>query len=295
MIRTILIYISSMPTVLFGWHKRLKIEGVGGFSNYPSYESIKSLSDGRYIASGSRFSDGGPSLNPLVSLISNSGTVNNSYGMSLTSMGSLVIPGLDVLKSGDTDSGFVICGYLDSDSISGDDFCFIASADLTNTEASRRTWKVSTQLDEDEVYLYSVCAASDGTFIAAGTSNGVLPMNDSYNTVLLRVDPSETAADALIWQKSIGFTSGDEAFYELIETPDGHFIAVGEADNQVTGSSGKDGWIVKFNSGGNGSLGEGLRRSGLGYFAEYRLHKRRRLCRHGDDRILHRRPGRMGL
>lgn len=237
-----------------GWHNRLNIEGIGGSSNYPSYEAIKSLSDGRYIASGSKFSDGGPTQSPMVSLISNSGTVNNSFLVGLiadASEGILVTPGLDVVKSGETDTGFVICGYLDTETGSGEDFSFIAFADLNNAEASRRTWKVSTPVHEDFVYLYSVCAASDGTFVVAGTGNGVIPMNPEYNTVVFKIDPAMEPANARIWEKSFGFTSGNEAFFEVIETPDGDFIAVGEAEDQVTGSSGKDGWIVKFDGAGN--------------------------------------------
>ncbi|MBI9105003.1 MAG: chitobiase/beta-hexosaminidase C-terminal domain-containing protein [Spirochaetales bacterium] len=240
------------------WRKKLHTEDTYMTSRHPSYATIKPLSDGRYITSGSLLTDGQPTIEPLISLISNSGTVNYSYSLDLSSSNMLVTPGLDVVKSEGTDSGFVVCGNFDNYIYDDSDeewkwvfLSFIASATLSNVEASGKSWKVATTDDDAKVYLFSVCAASDGTYIAAGTSNGVITANYYYNTVLMKVNPSLEGASALEWQRSLGFTTGmDEAFYDVIETPEGDFIAVGYAENQVTSDSFQDGWIVKFDSDG---------------------------------------------
>lgn len=106
--------------------------------------------------------------------------------------------------------------------------------------------------EEDEAY--SVQQTDDGGFILAGNSqsgDGDVTMNqgeEDYWIVKLDADGN------LMWQKSLGGSSEDEA-YSAQQTADGGYIIAGESastDGDVTGNHGEgDYWIVKLDAGGN--------------------------------------------
>lgn len=106
----------------------------------------------------------------------------------------------------------------------------------------------------------SVIELSDGSLLAAGSSNGSVggdvtdPNNGGTDGLLVKFD----ANGIKLWDKQVGGTRND-AFYDIIPTSDGGFLAVGtsrsaaggEISDSNNGNNTNDGYIVKFDSAGN--------------------------------------------
>jgi hypothetical protein len=58
-----------------------------------------------------------------------------------------------------------------------------------------------------------------------------------------------TSNGSISWQKSYGGSSNDDAFYDVEQTSDGGYIAVGETASY--GKGGSDIWVMKLSSLGN--------------------------------------------
>lgn len=100
---------------------------------------------------------------------------------------------------------------------------------------------------------YSAIETVDGGFVVAGYSESndgdVSGNHGEVDYWVIRLD----VAGNLIWQRSLGGSGEDEAYY-VQQTSDGGFVVVGESestDGDVTGNHGEgDFWVVKLNASG---------------------------------------------
>ncbi|HYV91065.1 MAG TPA: T9SS type A sorting domain-containing protein [Chitinophagales bacterium] len=152
------------------------------------------------------------------------------------------------------DGGYIVAGYVRSNDgdVSGNhgDFDYwIVKLDPVGNLA----WQKCLGGGNYEE-AYSIQQTSDSGFIVVGTSrsNGgdVSGNNGVYDYWIVKLN----FVGNLIWQKSLGGSTGEKA-YSVQQTIDNGFIVAGysaSTDSDVSGNHGfHDEWIVKLDSGGN--------------------------------------------
>jgi hypothetical protein len=152
-----------------------------------------------------------------------------------------------------SDGGFIVSGQ--SKSANGDitvnkgaEDYWLVKLDAAGTIIWQKTYGGS-GMDE----AYAAREISTGGYIVAGYSESndgdVTGNHGEIDYWVLRLD----ADGNLIWQRSLGGSGEDEAYY-VQETNDGGFVIVGESestDGDVTGNHGEgDYWVVKLNASG---------------------------------------------
>lgn len=98
--------------------------------------------------------------------------------------------------------------------------------------------------------LYTFIQTSDGGFIISGRTNStdgdVSGNHGGYDAWLVKID----ALGTIVWQKCFGGSDGNDAFYTIIQTSDGGFLATGNITITTVsqGSSYTYGytWLVKL-------------------------------------------------
>ena len=103
-------------------------------------------------------------------------------------------------------------------------------------------------------FLYSVIQTSDGGYLAVGyTSSNDGDISDNHGALdgwLIKIDANGNTE----WSKCFG-GSNIESFYNIIQTSDGGYLAVGYTDSNdgdISGNhGGHDGWMLKINETGN--------------------------------------------
>ncbi len=146
-----------------------------------------------------------------------------------------------------SDGGYIVSGHSNSD-ISGDktengffsdDFWVLK---LNSTGGI--VWQNTIGGDQDEENS-RILPTPDGGYILAGTSESyatgdkTMPTNGSEDFWVIKLDVSGN----ITWQKDFGFISSEQ-FYDIVATPDGGYLLVGETgfpDNY---------YVVKINSAG---------------------------------------------
>lgn len=101
---------------------------------------------------------------------------------------------------------------------------------------------------------YSVIELNDGGFLIAGNSqsstNDVTFNNGLYDWWIVRINKTGN----IVWKKTLGGTNEDHV-RQVIKTPDGHFLCIGETQSNngdVTDNIGSiDFWVVKLDNLGN--------------------------------------------
>lgn len=153
-----------------------------------------------------------------------------------------------------TDGGFIVAGQTESN-----DF------DVSGNHGDRDYWIVKLDTGGNLVWqeclggdsvdrAYSVQQIADGGFIVAGYSNSnnenVSGNNGAFDYWIVKLD----TVGNLIWQKSLGGSSGDAA-YSIQQTADGGFVVGGYSlsnDGDITEALGNgDYWIVRLDASGN--------------------------------------------
>jgi hypothetical protein len=110
-------------------------------------------------------------------------------------------------------------------------------------EAMSRIFLLEVDTNGDTVWLqtydeglgFEVAQASDGGYILAGSHFNNFPNRNAY---LLRTD----ANGIMIWEKSYG-DAADDSWFDVMQTPDGGFLAVGETESFGAGS--RDVYMIK--------------------------------------------------
>ncbi|WP_264520663.1 T9SS type A sorting domain-containing protein [Flavobacterium sp. N1994] len=101
---------------------------------------------------------------------------------------------------------------------------------------------------EDE--LYSFIQTTDGGYIISGKTNStdgdVAGNHGGYDAWMVKIDAQGT----ILWQKCFGGSDGDDAFYNIIQTSDGGFLATGRItitiDNNGATYTYSYSWLIKL-------------------------------------------------
>ena len=142
------------------------------------------------------------------------------------------------------DGGYIVAGYTNSDNgdvvghKSGEDFWVLK---LTST--GNVTWKKIYGGDNDD-RCYAVQPTSDGGYILAGTSNSnngdIVSAKGGFDAVVMKLDANGN-------KTFVGNFGGsdDDAFYSIVQTTDGGYIAAGDSkSDNISGTSNKGGYDV---------------------------------------------------
>jgi len=234
-------------TPAIDWQKCL-----GGTGNEAAF-SVEQTSDGGYISAG--YSD------------SNDGDVSGNHGsndywvMKLDansnlewqkSLGGSSIDQANSVKQ-TIDGGFVVAGYT-----------YSTNDDVTGNHGSSDYWVVKLGTAGDLIWQKTLGGSSDdgansiqqtddGGFIVAGYSSSnnddVSGNHGMWDYWIVKLDSSGN----LTWQKSLGGTNNDVAYF-IQQTDDGGYVISGYSesnDGDVAGNNGaRDYWIVRLDTGG---------------------------------------------
>ena len=236
-------FLYAQPTI--EWQKSL------GGTESEAANSIQQTNDGGYIVAGLSYSNNndvtgnhGDSDYWIVKLDS-TGIVmwQKSLGGTKEDIANSIIQTID--------GGFIVAGWTDSN-----------DSDITLNRGHNDCWVVklnSTGIIEWQKTLggtnsdraTSIQQTSNGGYIVAGWTGssdgdvtGYLGDEDYW---IVKLD----STGVIVWQKSLGGNSIDEA-NSIIQTNDGGFVVAGWTGSNVTGHPGSfDCWIVKLDSTGN--------------------------------------------
>jgi len=153
-----------------------------------------------------------------------------------------------------SDGGFIVAGYTESNDgdVSGNHGLGEAWVVKLNSSGDIEWQKCLGGTDYD--WAYSIQQTSDGGFIVAGYTNSndgdVSGNHGYYDAWVVKLNSSGD----IEWQKCLGGTNSDLAFY-IKQTSDGGFILAGKTwsnDGDVSEyNGGSDAWVVKLNSSGD--------------------------------------------
>lgn len=90
---------------------------------------------------------------------------------------------------------------------------------------------------------YGAAARSAGEYLIVGASNTTVPMQSSYDALLIHASSTGT-----ITYTSYGDTYHDDEFRSVSITSDGGYIVAGATKSSSGGAGGFDAWVVKFSS-----------------------------------------------
>lgn len=237
--------IKLSTTGIIEWQKML------GGSDDDFVSSIKTTSDGGYIAVGQSISNNGNVTGNHgdfdIWAVKLAGNGNIEWQKSIG--GSEYEDAYSVQQT--TDGGFIIAGYSNSNDgdVSGNhgdfDACIVK---LTSNGVIQWQKSIGGNAYEE---IGSVICTSDGDYVIAGFSNsnnGDLTQNyGSYDGWIVKLGDNGN----LLWQKSFGGSKYDN-ISSILETADGGYVFAGGSysnDGDATGNHGNyDYWVVKLDS-----------------------------------------------
>ncbi len=221
----------------------------GSFGDFAN--SIHQTTDGGYIVSGRSNSIDGDVIGNIhgasfwIVKISSAGVLEwqKSYGGTQYDIANSIQQTID--------TGYIVAGYTlsnDGDvtgNHGGDDYWVVK---LTNVGVIE--WQKCLGGSNVDI-AFSVQQTTDSGYIVAGmanSTNGDVTGNHGYSDFWV---VKLTSEGAIVWEKSLGGTSGDQA-YSIEQTAEGDYIVAGATwsnDGDVTGSHGyADYWIVKLDA-----------------------------------------------
>jgi len=156
------------------------------------------------------------------------GGVNDDYGYSIKQT---------------SDGGFIILGRTTSFAVGAGDLYLI------RTDANGDTLWTKTYGEVGSEVPYSFQQTNDGGYIIAGETSSFGA--DWWDAYMLRVD----SMGSLLWSKTYKFGNNiKNTFYDVKQTSDGGFIAVGETGDLFT----RDVYVVKTDADGNSGCGDSI-------------------------------------
>ena len=95
--------------------------------------------------------------------------------------------------------------------------------------------------------LHSFLHTTDGGYLISGNTNSndgdISGNHGGYDAWVVKID----ALGTILWQKCFGGSVGDDAFYDIIQTSDGGFLATGSILMEtIPGVSSSAGWLIKL-------------------------------------------------
>ncbi len=229
--RKALIYFFLLSTCMTA--QVIRFEKVfGGINNEQGWAG-QLTSDKGFILTGTTSSTGAGGTNCYLIKTDSSGTLQwtNSYG------GTHDDEAFAVKQT--NDGGYILCGYTKSFGAGGYDVFLVKTNALGDTLWTRA---YGTALND---YGNSIQLTSDGGYIVAGYTNGMLAAGDSGCAYLLRINPD----GSMKWSKSFGSPSMITDAYALSETSDKGFIITGYTNGG--GEPNGDAFLTKTDSSGN--------------------------------------------
>lgn len=136
-----------------------------------------------------------------------------------------------------SDGGYIACGYTEK---FGGSAAFFDGYVVKFTSNGTVSWTKTFGMGSYEV-MYKVRQTADGGYIVAGNSHNVGAGN--FECYLVKFDSTGT----LTWDQVYG-GSADDRFYDVIQTPDGGYLACGWTSSFGAGST--DGIVIKTTSTG---------------------------------------------
>ncbi|WP_460955204.1 beta strand repeat-containing protein [Spirosoma litoris] len=244
----------SLPLLAVAQGPSLLWQKVLGGTAYERFQSITASPDGGYVVAGYTASTDGDV---------SGGHGNNDYWVvKLDAAGNLLWQktfggtGDDraTAITASPDGGYVVAGYTASTNgivtgnHGGDDY-WIVKLDASGNLLWQKTFG-GTQDDQAN----AITASSDGGYVVAGQAmsrNGDVSGNHGLDDYwIIKLD----ASGNLLWQKTLGGTSTDQA-NAITASSDGGYVVAGQAmsrNGDVSGGHGSyDYWIVKLDASGN--------------------------------------------
>ena len=209
-----------------------------GDQNEMYHEAAVKLSDGSYAFSGHYWGQSAAYDFILLSKAYSDGFFSGGY--SYGGSPSYHTPGIDVIPSSGTTTGFILGGYYDSGTQGEDAFVLV-----TNLDGDvQNSWNFDGGANNDVDRIYAVKAVPAGGYICVGESDGVNLYQTSFDTVVIRIAANGTR----LWHKYWGTVSDDDGFFDVEPTPDDGFILAGYTASY--GAGGTDAWVMKLDSSG---------------------------------------------
>ena len=209
-----------------------------GDKNRMYHESAVKVSDGSFAFSGHYWGESAAYDFILLSKAYTNGTFSGGY--SYGGSPSYHTPGIDIIPSSGTTTGFILGGYYDSGTQGEDAFVIVTNLDGDIQDS----WNFDGNANNDIDRIYSVKSVPSGGYICVGESDGVNLYQTSLDTVVIRIAANGTR----LWHKYWGTVSDDDGFFDVEPTSDGGFILAGYTASY--GAGGTDAWVMKLNSSG---------------------------------------------
>jgi len=210
-----------------------RFEKVFGGINIEQGWAGQQTSDKGFILAGTTSSTGAGGTNCYLVKTDSVGIImwTNSYGGSHDDEAYAVVQ--------TNDGGYMLCGYTRSFGAGGYDVFLVKTNALGDTVWTRAYGTTAND------YGNSIQQTSDGGYMVAGYTNGILAAGDSGSAYLLRINPD----GSLKWSKSFGAPGMITDAYAVQETSDKGFIITGYTDG--AGDPNGDAFLTKTDSSGN--------------------------------------------
>jgi hypothetical protein len=213
------------------WNRKYSPASFSEFVGWFRFHAAVQLPDGSFAIAASDDNDG--RAQPYVDLLSIGSDGAALAGYYVGGLGIGRVDAFAVAKSGSSVNGYLLV-------VTPQGTTNIQLVALTSAKAFSWSRLIAGGSDDR---TYGATARTTGEYLVVGASNTTVPMQSSYDALLIHASSTGT-----ITYTSYGDTNYDDEFRSVAVTSDGGYIVAGATKSSSSGAGGFDAWVVKFSS-----------------------------------------------